>query len=277
VKQRVRSGRRSGAFALPLVAMVAFIALIGLSILLERQAAARQASVRQIERYQQHHFQNGVRQVTDVWSNIFKLNEEKKKGNSGVIGYDLTVESGFGSGSGLEVRFTDAQGTVRKVTTDASENVNGLMNFAAESLIAAGMDGQRYLRERGPAAVSLNSAPREVLAALVRAISQEGQAEAFAAAVETKRSEKRIAREDVRELLTAAGLPQGQLSMLEEAVTAEPQLWKVEAVIRSSTGEVLDRQGGLLMGSVKRTVAEGGSSGWVVLDWGPLREAAAAR
>ena len=329
-----QSRQRSRAFALALVMMLSFVAAGILMILIERQGEARLAVARQIDGYREHHLRAGLRQISQAFFSFIPTDADKVfKG--GVIGYDITVSAPTYS-SRIKVQLTDVQGTLREATVDQGRELNEIYNHAADmlrsraglppvdlNLAQIGADGKlqpafprmavpssqlprvatvggagptNFFRERGPAAVSLNSASREVLETLVAAIDPTGTGAAFADAVFQRRADKRLRAADVGGLLTSSGLPQEKQALLAAMVSAEPSLWYMTATTVSSLGTITDRQGGLVTGNVKIVDAPGSgasaspegnnrtnastaaaqassvNSGWRVLTWGAIDE-----
>jgi|GEM_PF-1342619 len=244
-----RSRRNTPAFVLPLVMMVGFFAVGALAVMVQRQSGARLSAARQINGYQQHHLQAGLRQLLAAWSSLNRVNEERRS-SRGVIGFDIVVEGAFASGR-MEVRLREAQGTLRHHTVDLDPDVNDVLSLAAERLSSAGADTSRFFRDRGAGQVSLDSAPPEVLMAIASAVSGDASSKAFAEAVVQLRTERRLTAGDIRNLTIATGLPDEQLRLLEQCIVVEPTLWQVLATTRTGTGSVVDRQAGLIVGVIR--------------------------
>lgn len=287
-----RAARARGAFALLIVLLLGFVAGISLAILLLRSAAAARAAQSQVDGYRLHHVQAGLRHVAEVWAQMFRRVPERESVEA-VIGFDLVLEDG----STLEVRFKDMQGALREATTDLPEDANRVLTTAADSIVDSGRASAKTIRKRGPGRVSLNSAEPEVLTAIASAVSADASAAAFASAVTEKRAAGRIEARDVAMLVAAAGLPPSEASLLQNCLTTEPQLWFVTAALRSRLEGVTERQGGLVLGTIRTaspaagaaaagtdagtnpaaaatSVATGGATGqsvnWTVLTWTKL-------
>ncbi len=279
--------RTRRAFALPLILLIGLIAGASMSILLMRAGAAARASQAQIDGYRQHHTQAGLRVMSEVWAQFFKRVPERE-GPGAVLGYDVVLSDG----PRMEVRFIDAQGSLRLEAADLPVDKAALLNDASKRVratraIGGAGGGQRLIRNRGPSRVSLNAAPTEVLEVLAEAAGGSGAG--FSSAVMNKRAMGYIQPSDVRAMITASGLSGPEADRLEQSVTASTQLWVLIATIRSANGEVLDRQGGLVLGTVRTVAASavGGAgdaptpaaalasasaslAGWSVLTWSAL-------
>ena len=293
--------RLTAGFALPLVMLVSFFAAGALAIMVERQSTARLAAARQIAGYQQHHAQAGLKQLQTAWSQLFRTDEDVRQAR-GIIGYDITVEGAF-EGGRMEVRLTDAQGTLRRRTVDLDPAVCDVLNDAADQLAASKSGDLSMFRDRGPGQVSLDTAPAEVLTALARAVDPSASASAFAEAVIQMRSERHLTQADMRPLTQATGLPDEKLRILEQCVVTDATLWQMVATTRGSTGGFADRQGGLVVGVIKAGISSAtpgagaasgqatpaanaaapsisggnGSSNWTFLSWGTIDDAEAGR
>lgn len=278
------------AFALPLVMLVSFFAVGALAIMMERQSAVRLAVARQVDGYRQHHTQAGLRQLLSAWSQLYVYNDERRQAK-GVIGVDIILDSGATGGGGgkVELRLYDAQGPIRRRTVDLDPDVNDVLTAAAQALAgssssragsrggqrgtsASAMDGlptgDDLFRDRGPGQVSLDSASPEVLAAIATAVDPSASGKAFADAVVQFRADKRIAPADVRNLTLSTGLPEEKLRLLEQCLVAEPSLWMAIATLTTPSGEVLERQGGLVLGIVKNNnsrIGQGARGGMTTL------------
>lgn len=250
-------GRRRGrAFALPLILLVGLVAGASMAILLTRAAQASRAAQVQIDGYRQQHTQAGIRVMSEVWSQFFKRVAERE-GPGAVLGYDIAL----GDGPRMEVRFIDVQGSLRLEVSDLPPEPARVLNEASQRIRTSGpwaRGKERFIRERGPGKISLNAAPVEVLDALGEAAGGSGAA--FASAVLSKRALGYIQPTDVRGIIASGGFTGTQAEHLEQCVTASPQLWMLTATIRSAAGEVVDRQGGLVLGTVRMATPTPGTS-----------------
>lgn len=238
--------RSDRAFALPLILLIGLVAGASMAILLTRAAQTSRAAQVQIDGYRQHHTQAGIRVMSEVWSQFFKRAPERE-GPGAVLGYDITLSDG----PRMQVRFIDAQGPLRLDVSDMPVDVANVLNEASRR-IRGGVSpsaASRLIRDRGPGRVSLNSASVEVLEALAEAAGGSGAG--FSSAVLNKRATGYIQPTDVRAIVAASGLAGPEADRLEQCVTASPQLWVLTATIRSAAGEIVDRQGGLVLGTVR--------------------------
>ncbi|MBL8991643.1 MAG: hypothetical protein JNJ48_08705 [Phycisphaerae bacterium] len=252
---------RERGFALPLVALLGLLAGIAVTLLLENQSYGRLAAKRMEQQYQTHHLQAGMKEMVEFWLMIFKRPNNEPLSNDTIIGFDLLTKRG----ERLEIRLEDAQGSVLR---SAPGSDLSYMDIAADILETWGESHAGTVRTRGPSRVSLHSAPPQVLQALALAIDPKCRAAAFAEAVVTKRQIMRLTEADMAELLSAAGMNDDDRTVLKMCCTIDPGFWMVVVTVRSASGAVVDRQGGLAVGSLR--TGFGGAGGWTFLSWGPL-------
>lgn len=255
---RPRSVRR--AFALPLVALLSILAGIAVTLLLERQSFSRLAMKRQEVEYQGHHMLAGMKGMIEVWLMLFRRTPAPLSDES-VIGFDVLTKDDVR----MEIRLSDIQGSILKGS--GGDDVSYL-DIASQILTSWGADGPLNVRNRGPAKISIHTASAEVLEAMVLAIDPNGNSKAFADAVLDKRAQGRIVDPDLPILLQTAGLSEDDRNILQVSFTTDPSLWLVVVTVRSSSGKVVDRQGGMAVGPLRSSVGSGG--GWTMLTWGPM-------
>lgn len=252
---RARRHGAERAFALPLILLIGLVAGASMAILLTRAAQTSRAAQVQIDGYRQQHTQAGIRVMSEVWSQFFKRVPERE-GPGAVLGYDITL----GDGPRMQVRFIDAQGALRLEVSDVPVDVATVLNEASRR-VRSGVSpsaASRLIRDRGPGRVSLNSASVEVLDALAEAAGGSGAG--FSSAALSKRATGYIQASDVRSIVAASGLAGAEADRLEQCVTASPQLWVLTTTVRSAAGEIIDRQGGLVLGTVRMAAQTAGAS-----------------
>lgn len=260
---------RSRGFALPLVMLVLLVASIALSIALQRQSLNRLATSRQINGYEVHHMQAGLRELIEFWTTTFRRNADIDPA-TGQLGFDLT----FNDGTRIEVRFTDAQGEL-KFDNSPSDPAPAVVLNAAADLLAA--EGNTRFRTRGPGRVSIQTAPLNVLAALPRAIKPDADGNAFANDVLAARQRGRIKQADLRELTRVTGLSDVELHRLEACIAVEPNYWRIDArAYAPARSQPIWHQVGLATGVIRiepnQAAPTGSRAGWAVLAWGEPSE-----
>ncbi len=252
------------AYALAMVMLLGTVCIFGVVAVLERATESGRAGKRAVESYLRHHEQAGLRDIIGLALSFRGLNAGDLKPESSTK-MVITVE---GSGE-VEVRVADGQGTLLQAS---GAGVADVLRAAAEQLAKIDPQGTatgRNTRERGPAKISINSAPRAVLAALFKAVDAEGPAEAFASAVLEKRASQRLTTGDIGALLQTAGADDEVRKLIEGLLTADPGLFKVRVESRGAGGTVGVRFEGLIQGDPR-----GGAAGsqWAFLTWTRLED-----
>ncbi|MFN0012055.1 MAG: hypothetical protein ACKVS8_10470 [Phycisphaerales bacterium] len=252
------------AYALAMVMLLGTVCIFGVAAVLERATESGRAGKRAVDSYLRHHEQAGLRDIIGLALSFRGLNVGDLKPEASTK-MNITVE---GSGE-VEVRVADGQGTLLLAS---GEGVADVLRAAADQLSTLDPQGTatgKNTRERGPAKVSINSAPRAVLTALFKAVDAQGPAEAFASAALEKRADQRLTSADVGAMLQTAGADEEVRKLVEGLLTTEPGLFKVRVESRGPGGRVGARFEGLIQGDPR-----GGAAGsqWAFLTWTRLED-----
>lgn len=260
--QAVRpASRRARAFALPIVVFVGFIVVLVSGLLLDLQATARLAVDRQVRAYRNHHTAMGIRELLDQWMLLASGGIESQLDDSGMA-FELS-----GRGASTRVYLFDGQGAALRDPSGAGGRA-GLAQDVSRLLSAAPAADVPLLRDAGPVAISINTAPRPVLEAVVIAAGNPGRASAFAQDVLARRRDKRMVQADITDAATKAGLTPEQAADVASMFTATPEIWRIEAVTTSDVDRSAQvRQGGLIKVPGNLSL---GSVGVIILSWEDL-------
>lgn len=169
----VHSGQSRGAFALPIVLLLAIVVALGVVVLLERHSVTHLAVARQIRGYTSYHQSAGLREVFNRWMPTVRgrvLESLEADGRA----FRLTMpKSGY-----IDVYMADGQGTVLSDTNALA----GRQREILEDMIAILKTPPPELAERlpqdtsglfravGPAQISVHSADPAVIEALCLAV-----------------------------------------------------------------------------------------------------------
>ena len=255
----VRSGRRRGyAMVMALLTTVSTTAMI--AIMIERQITQRLAAARQIEAYQRHHSAKGFQEIIDSW--LRSLGGQSL--SSMIADGDVVLTLDLGSGTIASVSFADAQGAVLASPAGLSgqdfTDARAMRSYLPRSVRDPSLPP--LTREVGPLAVSMRSAPPEVLEAAFSAVAGTSGAREFAQRLLTIRAEGPIQQSDVAKIGIALGLPGEVRSRLNDVLVPEPSLWFVTVEIRSGPGDSLvAREGGHIV-VARRTGRSRGQAIW---------------
>lgn len=257
---RLRAAR--AGFVLPVVMLLVIVAGAVISLILARLGDMRRAVERQTETYRFHHTTAGLQEMLAFWTTLYQRSPAWDR-NDAVMGFDLVLDDG----ARMEVRLEDAQGMLKLNNTAADPGVAATLNTAASLLQARGRAEESF-RWRGPSRLSLQSAPPDVLEALVAAVSKDSDPASFSSAVMSRRSQGRLRAADIRELSTTARIDDVSRHRLEASLTTDPQVWRVTATAYDAAGNVFARQAGVALGAIKPEGAFGGVASWTILSWG---------
>lgn len=240
---RIRARR---AFALPLVILLSLVVSLGIGVILMRSGASNAAVNRQIRVYQQHHRHAGMKEMVDRWlATTHGSVQEQLEAD----GRAFTLE--LPRGGRVTVSITDGQGTLM-------DDLRGLYGPEAR-YTAIAVDTLRrrmgpeprpdletlFFRKAGPAPVSINSAPSDVLEAVTTAIIPGRNGERLAREYESRRRTALLTQADIRSIALEMDATNEEAAALEMMLTAAPTVWMVEAV-ESVQGRAVARSGGLI-------------------------------
>lgn len=247
----LRTGRRE-AFALPLALLMTVAATLLVTVMLERQLSRRLAVQRQVEAYQLHHAAKGFQEIIDSWLRSLSGASVASMIRDG----DRVLTLELADGMLAEVYFADAQGSVLA----SPAGLTGQDYTDARLMVAALPKGRRdpglppLTRSVGPLAVSLRSAPTEVLEAVFTAAVGSTGAREFAQRLLDIRSQGPIQQSDIAKVALALEIPGEKRARLNDLLVPEPSLWFVTVEIRrgSGSGAVVAREGGHIVVAGRR-------------------------
>ncbi|MBX3358180.1 MAG: hypothetical protein KF745_07110 [Phycisphaeraceae bacterium] len=251
------------AFALPLVMLLALLCGITAAILLELQSSARLAVDNQVRVYRRHHTSLGIRELVADWIRSTAGDIPKSLDDDGRA-FDLEAGS-----ANYTVYLTDAQGTALRDPTARGGSGGNIVREVARLLTDADSGGEPLFRTAGPPAISVNSAPRQVLEAVATAAGAPRRAVPFANEIMQKRVDRRLVATDLADAARDAGLTNEQTGRILSMLTVTPELYRIEvrATRRGSSTEQ-SLQGGLVQ--FPPTSSSPGASSVVIISWEDL-------
>lgn len=248
--------RRRG-FAMVMVILLTLVAGLSITVILDRHGQAALAERRTIRGYQEHHEQQGLRDLVGTAIEYGALARADRTTAPEPV--EIVLLSA--DGRRYAIVADDAHG---RVLADGSGSAGPIMTQAAERLRAASADAEdRYLRTRGPARVSLATAEEPVLAAVLQAIDPDAPAATFAANVLKARREKPLAAQDINRLLKESGVDEEVISVALRCFTHESLLWRLKVEVTGRDGQVVSRHLGLLSGGLR----SGATNAWTFLSF----------
>ena len=270
-----RGGTRSRrGFALPLVLLLGLVAILSTGIMLSQQSRLAITEKNVVKTYQFHHAQQGLAEIAELVlsQQAFRpASAGRRPGGAGggagaggdasaterlaaerdpdpVIRFSIRVA---GDASVLRFELRDAQGTALYDPTGASGEV--MRQVALDMSRQA--DPGRFLRQRGPAQVNINTAPVEVLAKVFEYGAPGTDGPSTARAIIEARTESRLNAADLRTQLQRAGVDEKFLDVFtgytDETskprkdyaglLVAEPSLYTMRAIVEDGGGRVIQR------------------------------------
>ncbi|MBX3366630.1 MAG: hypothetical protein KF912_04870 [Phycisphaeraceae bacterium] len=257
VLHRFTSFRRGYALMLAVLAAAGITSMLGL--MLERQLTQRLSVARQVEAYQRHHAAKGYQEIVDSWirslagRSLAPLIADGER----VLTLDL------GDGLRAEVTFADAQGSVLSSPAGLTGRDFERVRLMRASLPQGSRDrnAPALTRDVGPVAVSMRSAPAEVIQAAFASVADQSGGVEFAQRLLAIRAEQPIQQSDVAKTAIALGVTPEIRARLNEVLVAEPSLWFVTVELRrGSAGTVVAREGGHIVVAPRRA-GRGATSG----------------
>ncbi len=226
---------RRRAFALPLVIALALIASVLAAMALERQTAHNLTIQRQIEAYGTRHLERGLAEVIGTWLGSVRARGLAESLDERGVGLTIQAESG----SMLEVRFEDAQGAaLASVNGLIDENRVLVLDILGRLQLAVGPAIGSMIRDVGPIAVSVNTAPEPVLRAAVEAsLARDGAGPIVDAILGARSGDDRITTESMARILEDAGVAPEVRAHLEGVLAVNPVLWRIVVTPRFAGGE----------------------------------------
>ena len=213
---------RARGFALPLVILLALVVGLMGAVLLERQASVARLAAREVASYRDRHYERGVREVIGAWSDSLAGQPvEKMTAGDGHI-LDLELPTGGGAAvylfDGQAGFLTDPRG----LSAAEREDWAGVM-LELQGMRSPG--NSTWWRPVGPLAVSVKTAPVEVLEAVGNYASGGGRnGKRFASELERMRTRGDLTTADVATAMNASDFTPKQREAVNRLVTVAPEL-----------------------------------------------------
>lgn len=258
------AARNRRAYALMVVMLLAVVGILSATMVVEFQGSQRLSEERSVEAYRGHHEQQGLAEVVEMW---FRMGKPPTINGEASIGLHIKGEGG----EEFRIEVSDAQGRVLDSSASSFDDADPSAEYFARAAdqLRGTSDAPRLLRTHGPAPVSINAAPREVLVALVQAVDPRGPAGAFAEAVIKQREDgRRIDLTGLKKIITEANFKDRESSQaIEQLFTFDSVLRRVEVFARDPVRRIITHHEGLLLGENRSPGLSGGSQAWAFLTW----------
>lgn len=218
----------SRAFALPTVMILVLVAGVMLGVMLERNVGQMMLAKRQYDSYGFMHATRGIGEAVDAWIKHNGAGSIADALDPTGLAFDLEPE---GSGSVVHVALLDGQGLilgdVSGLTGETLESGREILRSLTD---LQGAEARRFVRKEGPLAVSVNSAPAEVLEAVLDAALRGESSSELLAQLEAERGgDRAMEPERLTEMIDQSHVPDEAKPRLKALLTANPVLWRVRA------------------------------------------------
>lgn len=248
--------RARRAFTLPVVLLLVLIAGITVAVMLERQTAQSLTVNRELEAYTFRHVSKGVQEAVEAWLRISGASRAMAENiDTDGHAFDLTLDSG----QNVRILFFDGQDKALIEMAGLSATAREEARLILQELQArAGPKARALVRRDGPLAVSANTAPPEVLYAVINAVTEGDGTEQLVNEVIYARNEKPLDAQALTEVLNQSSLEVDARNRLAMTLTAQPTLWRVVAEADSPSNVYPRRPPRRYCGTVVLTAPGGG-------------------
>lgn len=236
------------AFVMPLVLLALVVVGLGVGVSMSRFAAETRVVERQLRAYHEHHSGMGLQEAIGAW-----LKQQTGRAIADLIdpvtGHAMDIE--MADGSVVSVFLRDGQGSaladLSALPGAQVEEAGAVLRYLNQSVRPNAY--LRMTRSVGPSAVSVNSAPEEVIRAVAMAVSPE-RGEALAGEiVRTRARAGQVTRQDLNTAIGEVGLNNEQRVRALRLFATDVELWAIIVELRGGRGldrgKLLSRYGGL--------------------------------
>ncbi|MCW5776286.1 MAG: hypothetical protein KIS87_07610 [Phycisphaeraceae bacterium] len=268
--------RSRRAFAMPVALVVVLLVGVVTGLMFERQASQRRLIERQLWWYQEHHARFGIQEVVDAWMAQVpsNLQLEEALGEDGHAA-DLILSDG----TVAVLTLHEGQGSLLTdhAALTASEHDACERMLEQLALIEGGRTEGRYRRSVGPASVSVNSAPPDVIRAVARATLGETRGEILAREILQERETKGAFQSPgaLGQVLIRFSMSDTESMELQRMFTSRPTLYYLVVELRRGTdSRPLARYGGYIPLPDRRRTGQADDQAWgrrtAFLSWDDL-------
>ncbi len=226
-KSYVGRGEGLAGFALPVVLLLVLVSGIVIAAMMQRHVSQAMTTQREIMQYTFHHASKGAQEAIEAWlrQSGAVQNMAQALGENGHA-FDIELDSGFT----VKVSLQDAQDSILVEMAGLGAPARELARAMIDELTAsAGPQAVRFVRREGPLAISVNSAPKEVLFAAVNAVTDGEGTDNLVDEILHAREDGPMNPQGLLEVYTQADVAPELRQRLASVLTAQPSLWKVTA------------------------------------------------
>ncbi len=261
---RPAPGRSRRAFVMPMVILALVVVGLGIGVAMTRFASETRVVARQLRAYQEHHSGMGLQEAIGAW-----LKQQTGRAIPDLIdpatGHAMDIE--LADGSVVSVYLRDGQGAaladLSALPASEVDEAGLVLRQLAASVRPEAYD--RLTRSVGPAAVSVNSAPDEVIRAVAGAVTPDRAEDLANEIIRARARAGSVTRQDITAAVSGAGLGSEQRLAALRLFATDIELWAIIVELRGGRGldrgRLLSRYGGLARLRVTSNVRRGQSAG----------------
>jgi hypothetical protein len=214
-----------------MVLMLVLVSGIIIAVMMERQSAQAHAVQRELDSYRFHHISRGIQEAVEAWIRSNGNNDIASALDQDGHAFDLEVEGSRTHGDTVHIYFYEAQGGALADFSGLSGDALDLARGVIERLRdEQGARAANFIRRDGPVAISINSAPEEVLHAALASVLDHQEANSLISEVKRAREEGTlIDTQALTGMYDTAGVDAQSRPKLQGLITAQPVLWQVVA------------------------------------------------
>jgi hypothetical protein len=237
---------RREAFALPTALLLILVSGIMITVMLERQVGQTITVQKELDTYTFHHLSRGLGEGIEAWIRSNGANDIGEALAENGHAFDLEVEGG----QVVHVYFFEAQGAILTEFAGLSTQTLELAATAVDNLRRnEGLRAREFVRSEGPVAVSVLTAPPEVLRAAISSVCDDIRTTALVGEVLRHQEEGTLDAQILTQLYEQVEVPAEQRGKLGGLLTAQPVLWRVIAETDPPAG-VFPRRGTIRYGGL---------------------------
>lgn len=241
--------RGERGYALIFVTLIMIVVGLAVGLLMDRVSSSQAASVRRVQQYKQHHFRSAVMELCTGWVRTAVPRSGSVFGAIGGDGRAFAIE--VSDGRRLRVEMRDGQASALSNTQGLAREDARLAERILEQIRFMELEdeaGEGWTRPAGPLAVSLRSAPVDLVEAVLAAVVDLDEADSLAARLDDERrnSDAGLTSTSFSTMLEDTSMDEGERAQVRRLLTVEPTLFEIEAVLTDRRGEPLQRGRGLV-------------------------------
>jgi hypothetical protein len=235
---------------MPMVILLMVVVGLSLSLSLRRMSTQQLVVNRQINAYFEHHSGRGLQEAIGAWlrqQNGRELDEVLEEGTGKAM--DITLSDG----SIVSIYLFDAQGSMLSDLSsvpDPQVNEVGLSLKTLSERVSS-REYERLTRPFGPAAISIHTAPPEVIESIASALAGNAGLRLADDLLLRREAGEELTRQVLVEAATRAGVTSDQRTAVLRRYATDVELWGVVVEVRGgrglSLGRLLARYGGVTL------------------------------